>query len=60
VEAASMPCVYGTVIHSLIDKVGIDGDQTVLNQSTCGGVGIAAIQICQMRQISTNRSDTSS
>ncbi|KAL9623833.1 MAG: hypothetical protein Q9160_001824 [Pyrenula sp. 1 TL-2023] len=66
-EAATIPCVYSTVIYSLMTigrleagQVGqsrhlpqtllkADGiDQTVLIQSACGGVGLAAIQICQM------------
>lgn len=32
---------------SKVDKID-DGDQTVLIQSACGGVGLAAIQICKM------------
>ena len=27
VNAASMPCVYGTVIHSLLDKANLEKDQ---------------------------------
>ncbi|KAI2627830.1 hypothetical protein GGR54DRAFT_636951 [Hypoxylon sp. NC1633] len=48
VDAASMPTVYGTVIHSLLDKAQLEKGQTVLIHSACGGVGIAAIQICRM------------
>ncbi|XXH01910.1 hypothetical protein Hte_008272 [Hypoxylon texense] len=47
-DAASMPTVYGTVIHSLLDKAQLEKGQTVLIHSACGGVGIAAIQICRM------------
>jgi NADPH:quinone reductase-like Zn-dependent oxidoreductase len=46
--AASMPCVYSTVIHSFIAMAALKKGQTVLIHSACGGVGIAAIQICQM------------
>ena len=66
-EAATLPCVYSTVIHSLLTVgklekgqvryyvtlsiIGLDVNddkQTVLIQSACGGVGLAAIQICKM------------
>ncbi|KAI1374100.1 hypothetical protein F4677DRAFT_427124 [Hypoxylon crocopeplum] len=47
-DAASMPTVYGTVIHSLLDKAQLEKGQTVLIHSACGGVGIAAVQICRM------------
>ncbi|KAK2052271.1 hypothetical protein LY76DRAFT_671662 [Colletotrichum caudatum] len=47
-EAASMPTVYGTAIYSLINKARLDKGQSVLIHSACGGVGIAAIQICRM------------
>ncbi|KAF2138887.1 uncharacterized protein K452DRAFT_276732 [Aplosporella prunicola CBS 121167] len=47
-DAATMPCVYTTVIHSLLDLARIEKDQTVLIQSACGGIGIAAIHICSM------------
>lgn len=46
-EAATMPCVYATVIHSLIDAGRLRKGQSVLIHSACGGIGIAAIQICQ-------------
>ncbi|TVY85232.1 Highly reducing polyketide synthase FUM1 [Lachnellula suecica] len=48
VEGATIPCVYGTVIYSLIDLARLHKDQTVLIHSACGGVGIAAIQIAKM------------
>ena len=47
-DAATMPCVYSTVIHSLVNIGGLERGQSVLIQSACGGVGIAAIQICRM------------
>lgn len=48
VDAASMPCVYATVIRALIDVGHIEHGHTVLIHSACGGVGIAAIQVCKM------------
>ncbi|KAK3328126.1 polyketide synthase [Cercophora scortea] len=47
-DAATMPCVYTTVIHALINVGGLQKDQTVLIHSACGGVGIAAINLCKM------------
>lgn len=47
-EAATMPCVFGTVVHALIEKAALQENQTVLIHSGCGGIGLAAIQICQM------------
>lgn len=45
--AATMPCIYATVIHCLLKIGGLQKDQTILIHSACGGVGLAAIQICQ-------------
>lgn len=47
-EAATMPCVYSTVLHGLLDIGRLEAGQTVLIHSACGGVGLAAIQICLM------------
>lgn len=47
-DAATMPCVYSTVIHSLINLGGLEKGQSVLIHSACGGVGIAAMHICGM------------
>lgn len=46
-EAATMPCVYATVIHSIIDVGRLRKGQSVLIHSACGGIGLSAIQICQ-------------
>ena len=46
--AATMPSVYSTVIHCLMMMAQLQRDQMILIHSACGGVGIAAIQICQM------------
>ncbi|KFZ23643.1 hypothetical protein V502_01879 [Pseudogymnoascus sp. VKM F-4520 (FW-2644)] len=46
-DAATMPCVFGTVVYALIDKAALHENQTVLIHSACGGIGLAAIQICQ-------------
>ncbi|OHX00063.1 polyketide synthase [Colletotrichum incanum] len=47
-EAATVPCVYSTVIHSLLTVGGLERDQSVLIHAACGGVGIAAIHVCKM------------
>ncbi|KAI0877791.1 hypothetical protein GGS24DRAFT_487640 [Hypoxylon argillaceum] len=47
-EAASMPCVYPTVIHGLINLAQLEKGQTVLIHSACGGIGLAAIYVCRM------------
>ncbi|PHH63369.1 hypothetical protein CDD81_6066 [Ophiocordyceps australis] len=47
-DAATVPCVYGTAIHALINLGGLRQGQTVLVHSACGGVGIAALNICRM------------
>ncbi|TVY20219.1 Highly reducing polyketide synthase FUM1 [Lachnellula arida] len=46
-DAATMPVVYGTVVHSVMDLGHLEKDQTILIHSAAGGVGIAAIQIAQ-------------
>ena len=46
-DAATMPCVYATVIHSFIDGGRLIKGQSVLIHSACGGIGLSAIQICQ-------------
>jgi NADPH:quinone reductase-like Zn-dependent oxidoreductase len=47
-EAASMPCVYPTVIHGLINMARLEKGHTVLIHSACGGIGLAALYVCQM------------
>ncbi|RFU76193.1 polyketide synthase [Trichoderma arundinaceum] len=47
-EAATVPCVYATAIHSLINLGGLCEGMSVLVHSACGGVGIAALNICKM------------
>ncbi|PNP38378.1 hypothetical protein TGAMA5MH_09736 [Trichoderma gamsii] len=47
-EAATVPCVYATAIHALINLGGLHEGMSVLVHSACGGVGIAALNICRM------------
>lgn len=47
-DAAAVTCVYATVIYSLIYMGNLEEGQSVLIHSACGGVGLAAIQVCQM------------
>jgi NADPH:quinone reductase-like Zn-dependent oxidoreductase len=51
-EAAGMPCVYPTVVHSLINLTRLESGQSVLIHSACGGVGLAALYVCQMLGVS--------
>lgn len=46
-QAATMPCVYATVIHALLDVGGLRPGQSILIHSACGGIGIAALNICK-------------
>ncbi|KAM5494833.1 Type I Iterative PKS [Microsporum audouinii] len=46
-DATTMTSVYATVILSLIRLGNLQKDQSVLIHSACGGVGLAAIQICR-------------
>lgn len=47
-NASTIPLVFVTVMHGLLDRARMTKGQSVLIQSACGGVGLAAIQICQM------------
>ncbi|KAI1765524.1 PKSKA1 [Hypoxylon sp. FL1150] len=46
-EAATLPIVYLTGIHSLLDHGNLSTGKSVLIHSAAGGVGIAAIQLAQ-------------
>ncbi|KAJ5953151.1 Acyl transferase/acyl hydrolase/lysophospholipase [Penicillium verhagenii] len=47
-DAAAMPCVFGTSIHSLFSVGNLKKGQSVMIHSACGGIGISAIQLAQM------------
>ncbi|KAF3067200.1 Lovastatin diketide synthase LovF [Daldinia childiae] len=47
-DAATMPCVFATVIYGLLDVGQLQEKQTLLIHSACGGVGLAAIQVAKM------------
>ncbi|KAI8272976.1 Highly reducing polyketide synthase FUM1 [Colletotrichum sp. SAR 10_98] len=47
-DAATMPCVFSTVIHGLLEVGRLEFGDSVLIHSACGGVGLAAMQICKM------------
>jgi NADPH:quinone reductase-like Zn-dependent oxidoreductase len=47
-DAAAGPCVFTTVIYSLMYVGQLRKGQSVLIHSACGGAGLAAIQVCQM------------
>ncbi|CAG8974567.1 hypothetical protein HYALB_00004363 [Hymenoscyphus albidus] len=47
-DGVSMPLVFATAIHSLIEVAHLEPGQSVLIHSGCGGVGHAAIQVARM------------
>ncbi|KAJ5532159.1 fatty acid synthase S-acetyltransferase [Penicillium frequentans] len=47
-DGATVPVVFSTAIHSLITLGGLRKGQSVLIHSAAGGVGLAAIQLCQL------------
>jgi acyl transferase domain-containing protein/NADPH:quinone reductase-like Zn-dependent oxidoreductase len=47
-QAATIPVCFGTVLYSLVQVGKIERGQSVLIHSACGGVGLTAIQVCQM------------
>ncbi|KAK9415512.1 putative Polyketide synthase [Seiridium unicorne] len=47
VEAATIPCAFMTSMHCLFNLGGVKAGDRVLIHSATGGVGIAAIQLCQ-------------
>ncbi|KAL3459208.1 hypothetical protein BJX64DRAFT_291458 [Aspergillus heterothallicus] len=48
IEAATMPYAFVTALYSLIDLARLKHGDTVLIQSACTAVGLAAIQICRI------------
>ncbi|PWY75027.1 fatty acid synthase S-acetyltransferase [Aspergillus heteromorphus CBS 117.55] len=47
-QASAMPCVYATAIYSLLTIGNLIKGESVLIHAACGGVGLAAIDICRM------------
>ncbi|MCJ1307874.1 hypothetical protein MMC25_001522 [Agyrium rufum] len=47
-EAATMPLCFATALHALFKVGQLRRADTILIHSACGGVGIAAIQVCKM------------
>ena len=47
VQAASMPIVFATAYAGLVEKARVGRGETVLVHSAAGGIGQAAIQLCQ-------------
>ncbi|KAJ6032737.1 Fum1p [Penicillium herquei] len=46
-DGATMMAVYSTVFYSLFNLANIREGQSILIHSACGGVGLAAIQVCR-------------
>ncbi|OHW95298.1 polyketide synthase [Colletotrichum incanum] len=47
-EAASIPACFSTVWKALCDIGRLESGQTILIHSACGGVGLAAVQVCRL------------
>ncbi|KAI9934559.1 hypothetical protein MW887_000174 [Aspergillus wentii] len=47
-DAAAVSIVFATAIYCLITVGNLQKGQSVLIHSACGGVGLAAIQVCRM------------
>jgi len=48
-DAATMQATFGTAVYALLDAGRLGKERnSVLIHSTCGGVGLAALQVCQM------------
>ncbi|KAJ5698397.1 fatty acid synthase S-acetyltransferase [Penicillium macrosclerotiorum] len=46
-DASTMIVVYSTVFYSLLHLASLCEGQSILIHSACGGVGLAAIQVCR-------------
>ncbi|KAJ0418662.1 hypothetical protein BJY00DRAFT_314811 [Aspergillus carlsbadensis] len=46
-DAATMPSVYITACYCLVHLARLHKEETVLIHSACGGVGLAAIRVCE-------------
>jgi len=47
-QGATMQAVYGTVIYALLEAGRLSKGMSVLVHSACGGIGLAALQVCRM------------
>ena len=45
VEGSALLLTYGTTIHALIDRAGIEADENLLVLGAAGGVGLAAVEL---------------
>ncbi|EAQ91853.1 hypothetical protein CHGG_00088 [Chaetomium globosum CBS 148.51] len=46
--AAAAPVCFGTVMHALLEVGRLRQGMSVLVHSACGGVGLAALEVCRM------------
>ncbi|KAI9714685.1 MAG: Type I Iterative PKS [Chrysothrix sp. TS-e1954] len=49
IDAATVPVVFSTAIHALLDLADLQNGQKVLIHSAAGGVGLAAVQLAQYK-----------
>ncbi|TDZ67773.1 Highly reducing polyketide synthase FUM1 [Colletotrichum trifolii] len=47
-EAATIPACFGTAWRAICDVAHLESGQSALIHSACGGVGLAAVQICKL------------
>ncbi|KAE8154264.1 hypothetical protein BDV25DRAFT_126571 [Aspergillus avenaceus] len=47
-DGAGITSIYGTVLYALLTVGNLRKGQSILIHSACGGVGLAAVQVCQM------------
>ncbi|PFH63073.1 hypothetical protein XA68_18210 [Ophiocordyceps unilateralis] len=47
-QGASIPLIFLTVVYSLVNVGQLSKGQSILIHSACGGIGLAAIQVCRM------------
>ncbi|KAE8140176.1 hypothetical protein BDV38DRAFT_280173 [Aspergillus pseudotamarii] len=47
-DAATMPCVFATVIYSIFHIGNLKRGQSILIHSACGGIGLATISLARM------------
>ncbi|KAB8229925.1 type I polyketide synthase [Aspergillus alliaceus] len=47
-DAAAMMVAYGTALYCLTDIARLEKGQSVLIHAACGGVGLAAVQLCRI------------
>ncbi|EGC32893.1 hypothetical protein DICPUDRAFT_89013 [Dictyostelium purpureum] len=50
IQAASIPSVYTTVLHSIFHIGNLQADQTILIHSAAGGIGLSSLELLKCKQ----------